>query len=95
MKKTEKLQLINGNFTAKDAKEVLVSVFLKKILFHEMKNFSSMERFKRQDKVSLKKIPELKKSLEKIIKICAEAETKNQILSVSSVIDINFTGYNE
>ena len=49
MNKIEKLNLIEGNFSGEEAKEILMNVFLAKIHYHELKNFSSQERFGKDD----------------------------------------------
>jgi hypothetical protein len=56
------LKLIDGNFSA-EAREILMSVFLGKIDFHENKNFSSEERFGKVDLTALKN-PELQRSMD-------------------------------
>lgn len=88
MKKIQKLKLINGNFSPSDAKEILMNVFLSKIQFHQTKNFSSKERLGKENKTALKRIEELKKSLEMINKIISDAELKNETLNITSEINI-------
>ena len=44
--KTKKaIKLIDGIFSAKDGNEILMNLYASKIAFHQMKNFSSNERF--------------------------------------------------
>ena len=45
MNKTENLNLIEGNFSIEEAKEILMNIFLTKIHFHEMKNFENTNIF--------------------------------------------------
>jgi hypothetical protein len=91
MKNTKKLKLIDGNFKPQEAREILMNVFSGKIQFHQMKNFSSKERFGKEDKIAVKRIPQLKKCIEKINKIIEQAEKKGGHLAISSdiVISIN------
>ena len=74
MLKNKKLKLIEGKFLHDEAKEILRNIFSAKINFHQMKNFSSRERFGKDDKTAVKKIPILKKELLKLDKILAEAK---------------------
>ena len=58
MKKKQDFKFIEGEFTPQDAKEVLIDLYTSKINFHLMKNFSSSERFGKDDKTASKRIPE-------------------------------------
>lgn len=88
MLKNKKLKLIEGKFLHDEAKEILRNIFSAKINFHQMKNFSSQERFGKDDKTAVKKIPILKKELVKLDKILAEAKAKNLNLVITSEINI-------
>lgn len=54
-------KLIDGKFTAHEAREILLDMINKKIQFHQLKNFSSEERFGKSLPSSLKRIKELEK----------------------------------
>ncbi len=86
MNSPKKLNLIDGTFSPKETREILNSVFTTKINFHQMKNFSSQERFGKEDKKATKRIPELKKSLERACKIVEEAEKRGELLVIKSEI---------
>jgi hypothetical protein len=88
MSNFENLNLIDGVFSNEEAKEILMNVFSTKILFHELKNFSSEERFGKPDKTASKRIPELKKEVEKVLQILSEAKINNKTLRISSEINI-------
>ena len=88
MSKNKKLKLIEGKFLHDEAKEILRNIFSAKINFHQMKNFSSQERFGKDDKTAVKKIPVLKKELVKLDKILSEAKAKNMNLIITSEINI-------
>ena len=88
MLKNKKLKLIEGKVLHDEAKEILRNIFSAKINFHQMKNFSSQERFGKDDKTAVKKIPILKKELVKLDKILAEAKAKNLNLVITSEINI-------
>lgn len=92
MNKIETLNLIEGNFSNEEAKEILMNIFSAKIHFHEMKNFSSMERFGKQDETAVKRIPELKSCMGKLLEIVEEAKSNNKKLVINSEINISLSG---
>ena len=87
--KIEKLNLIEGNFSDEEAKEILMSIFLAKINFHEKKIFSSQIRFGKDDEIAVNRIPKLKKEIEKMLQIISEAKLHNKRLLITSKIDIS------
>jgi hypothetical protein len=89
MKTTEKLTLIEGQFNSEEADEILTNIFTTKIHFHKMKNFGSQERYGKDDETAQQRIPALKKEMEKLKIILAEAKTKNKKLLVNSEITIS------
>ncbi|MGA0559718.1 hypothetical protein ACO2Q8_23860 [Larkinella sp. VNQ87] len=91
MNETEKIVLIDGTFLCKEAKEILTSVLTTKINFHQMKNFSSHELFGKDDVIAKKRIPALKKEMQKVQSILQKAEEKNKHLIISSEIKIALT----
>lgn len=90
MNNTEKLTFIEGNFTTEEAKEILQNVFATKIKFHELKNFSAIERFGKDDPIAQLRIPELKKELQRMNEIFTWAEVHHKRLHLSSEIVISF-----
>ena len=56
MTKTENLTLIEGIFLAEEARDILINIFSTKINFHELKNFSSLEKHGKEDKTAQKRI---------------------------------------
>lgn len=89
MNRTEMLSLINGKFNGEEANEILLNLFSTKIHFHELKNFSSRERFGKDDETAQRRIPELKKGREKVKQMVAEAKAKDKHLVITSVINIS------
>ncbi len=89
MKNQHAFKLIDGNFSIKESREILQSVFSSKIQFHSMKNFSSQERFGEDDKTAIERIPQLKKSINDILKIIEAAEKKGEYLEIRSEIVIS------
>jgi len=81
-------KLIDGSFSNKDSREILLNVFTGKIQFHQRKNFSSQERFGKEDEIALTRIPQLKKSLEDILKLIETAETRGEQLEIIADVRI-------
>ena len=54
-----------------------------------MKNFSSQERFGKDDKTAVKRIPALKKSIEKLDRIIKHAEKHKKQLTINSEISVD------
>jgi hypothetical protein len=91
MKTTEKIMLIDGNFSPTEAKELLMNLFINKINFHEKKNFSSHERYGKEDETATRRIPELKESIETILQIINEATAQNQNIEITSTVNVQFS----
>lgn len=89
MNKLEQLNLIEGNFSDEEAKEILMSIFLAKINFHQKKVFSSQVRFGTDDEIAIDRIPRLKKEIEKMLQIISEAKLNNKRLVITSAINIS------
>jgi len=91
MKNTKVLKLIEGNFSHEEAREILMDVFSSKIQFNQMKNFSSEERFGKEDITAVKRIPELKKSMDIISKLIEEAKQNNETIQIISEVKITLS----
>ena len=89
MNKIEKLKLIEGEFSFYEAREILTSMFNSKINFHNIQNWSSQERYGKDDETAQKKIPLLKNEIEKLEEIILEAKTNNKKLVINSEINIS------
>jgi hypothetical protein len=81
-------KLIEGSFSDEEAKDVLKNFFESKIHFHEMRNFSSEERFGHKDAIALKRIPELKEASEEVLKIVQQAKLTNKRLLINASVQI-------
>lgn len=91
MKVTKKLTLIEGSFTAEEAKEILLNIFSTKINFHDMKNFSSQERFGMEDEIAKIRIPKLKNEIENVLQMVLEANLNKNKLMITSEINISLS----
>jgi len=89
MKQDETVQLINGEFTAEQAKEILTNVLTTKIHFHQMKNFSSLERFSVEDEIAIERLPELKRELKRTLAFLQTPEFSNKKIQIHSEIKIS------
>ena len=86
---TNQLDLINGQFTADEAKEILTTIFVTKIKFHELKNFSSQIRTGKSNTFTQERILFLSEELKKIELIVNEAKTLNKKLILKSEINVS------
>ncbi|HCX23290.1 MAG: hypothetical protein CMB80_30610 [Flammeovirgaceae bacterium] len=80
--------LINGEFNAKEAAEIINHLFRTKINFHGRKNFSSQIRFGATNEDSLERIKELKHSQNEIAELVELAKVNHFNLRISSTISI-------
>jgi hypothetical protein len=86
----KKIKLINGNFSASDAHEILMDMYTKNIQFNKVKNFSSQIRFGSDDQNALKRVEELKENLVDISTIISQAKNQNKNLVIDSFIEIKY-----
>jgi len=84
----EKFKLIEGVFSAKDAKEVLLTLIDQKIKFHELKSFSSEIKFGKADEESLSRVDDLTKTKNDIIKYLVGKVDKEFDFNIKSFIEI-------
>jgi hypothetical protein len=90
MNKSKTITLIDGQFSSDDAFVLLTNLYSSKIKFHQLKNFSSMERFGKEDEMSLERISKLKENLETILTLMKEANADENRIEIKSVVHINF-----
>lgn len=90
MNKSKTITLIDGQFSSDDAFVLLTNLYSSKIKFHQLKNFSSMERFGKEDEMSLERISKLKENLETILTLMKEATADENRIEIKSVVHINF-----
>lgn len=81
-------KLIDGTFKAEEAKELLTNLYSDKIQFHSRKSFSMQERFGHPDEASLKRIPELKKTLNDICAMLNQLQNNTATLHIQANIVI-------
>lgn len=80
--------LIKGTFDPKEALEIIEHLFNEKINFHEIKNFSSVIRFGEENKSSISRMEELRKSKEVVKSIIKNAEEQGKSLTIQSLVSV-------
>ena len=91
MEKQDVFTLIEGEFSPKESRELLLSVFKSKIRFHRLKNFSSQERFGKDDEKALTRMKQLQETLASIFKVIDDAEKWNQTLEIKAEIILDYS----
>lgn len=89
MDKRHQLILIEGEFIPEEGKEILTNIFSSKINFHQLKNFSTLERFGKEDAMAKIRVPALKEDMKKLEQIMDEADKQNKRLLINSVVHIS------
>lgn len=95
MEKQDIFTLIEGEFSPKESRELLLSVFKSKIRFHRLKNFSSQERFGKDDEKALTRMKQLQETLALVFKVIEDAERKNQTLEIKAEITLDYNNSNQ
>lgn len=90
METTKKINLIEGNYTPSEAKEMLLDLYNKNINFNKVKNFSSQIRFGIEDKTAEENIENLTKAVNYINQLVKDAQAENKNLAIKSVIEIAY-----
>ncbi len=80
--------LIEGQFSPDESLEILTNLFTAKIRFHELKNFSSLERLGKEDAIAKKRIPQLKKALLRIQKEIDSARKQKRDLQLFAEVSL-------
>jgi hypothetical protein len=90
MEKKKKINLINGQFDAEAANEILMDLYTRNIQFNKVKNFSSQIRFGNEDLNALTRVQQLKENLSTIESIINEAKHLNKNLVINSFVEIKY-----
>lgn len=85
----QSIRLIDGYFTPQEVKEILLEVIRVKINFHNIKNWSSEERFGRPDIDSIRRVEELQEAREWILDYTKRANSENIVLRLQSMVSID------
>ena len=90
METTKKINLINGEYSSFEARELLLDMCNKNIHFNKVQNFSSQIRFGEDDRKALSRISQLEESASSIAEILEEAKAYNKKLKIKSFIEIEY-----
>ena len=88
----ENIVLVNGTFTPGGAQELLLALLNSKINFHNMKDFSSRERYGRPDEDSQLRLKHLKESRDRVISTFSELvndDNERRVVTLNSTIEIS------
>ena len=88
------LSLIEGSFSAEEAKEILLKIYNTKINFHQRNNLGSQERFGKNNETAELRIPILQKNIAEIKILTATAKINDLKINISSEININLAENN-
>ena len=88
MKQSETIELIKGTFTLVEARELLLQLLNDKINFHNLKNWSSRERFGKPDSFSESRLQSLNESKQKVETLFAGSFDKDRKVTINSTIEI-------
>ncbi|WP_375580916.1 hypothetical protein ABWH96_07835 [Marivirga tractuosa] len=84
----QKKDLLRGEYSAEEAKEIISNFITQKINFHNMRNYSSQIRYERPDENSLIRIEELKESRKSLMELINTAKEEGRTLKIDSTITI-------
>ncbi len=88
MTDTNQQDLIKGDFSPEDAKEIINHLFSEKINFHGVKSFSNKVRFGEVDHNSERRIIELKQSRASLNEMIKSAKEQGKTLKIESTVSI-------
>lgn len=88
MKKTETIELIKGTFTPDEAREILLRLLDSKINFHNLKNWSSRERFGKPDAYSEQRLGHLREARTKVETLISQSINEEKNMTINSSIEI-------
>ncbi|GAB3203992.1 hypothetical protein ABID22_003236 [Pontibacter aydingkolensis] len=86
------LNLISGNYTPAEAREVLLKLIDIKISFHKIKNLKSQVNFEKADVGSQARIKELLEIRAQIVSLIQEAIEGNHNVEVESILNVAIEG---
>lgn len=84
----DSFDVIKGEFTPAEAKEIIGYLIRKKIQFHQGRNFSKEIRQGMQDEDSIQRIQQLRQMRNEIDKLIENAENDGKKLKVNATIKI-------
>ncbi len=86
--KHKNYRFIEGEFSLAEAKEILLSLFLDKIKFHEQKDFSYLEQMGKNHVKSKQRIVELHKDIQSIQDFMDVSNAQDMVVKINAEINI-------
>lgn len=94
-KPAARIVLVKGVFDPSDAHHLLSNLISYKIGFHEMKQFSDMERLGRRDEYSARRIRELTAARRRLMPLLRKAVQRGESLRIDATLAISSSGARE
>lgn len=91
MNNNKKLKLIEGEFSCEEANDILKSILISKINYHQLKNFKTQEQSGMDDAKATVRITALKQEMARLEEILSGAKNLNKKLIISSEINISLS----
>ena len=92
METIHQFKIIDGDFSASEARQVLMNMLSSKISFHSMEIFSIQERFNGDVSRSVKRIRELKAIGDSLNTIFDDTAAKGMKLRIKGSIELRLVG---
>lgn len=91
IKDHQELELIKGEFSAEDARDILLQLFTDKINYHHARNLSSLERFGKKNDISVRRLPELKQQIQRINDLFLNTDLSGATIKIQATVNIEIT----
>lgn len=88
LEKRETINLIDGVFNRKEAKEVIYTLFSDKIKFHQNRLFHLEEKYGKVDERSKERVKVLKQNRENFIQLLDELDDFSKLFKINCNINI-------
>jgi hypothetical protein len=87
-KNTLEIELINGDFSADDTRDLLLNIIANKIQYHAVKSIENWERNNLSDKKSNQRIEELQKSRVEILSMLNQSMENDSRFRIHAIIEL-------
>lgn len=91
LKEHTELELIKGEFSPEDARDILLQLFTDKINYHQARNLSSLERFGKLNEISVRRLPELKLQIKRINDLFLKGDFSGNTIKINASVNIEIT----
>ncbi len=82
MNNSKTIDLVKGNFATADAREIVLTLLSTEMKFHNLRNFSSEERFGESDPVAMQKLEYLRQEREEAELFFSDAIAKGKTITM-------------